>query len=262
MLASIIRPSIAVVMVSGLAPCLTTSALGATATPPCQEQETARAAPENATGLLELDGNPARSTLQLDLADDSEGEEDINFVPKNGRRPSSGNDTVSADFFDKPRSSSGRLDATLAVAAHPSESGRDVVVDACIGGVSDFTAGTFTGAIEVFGPGLADFTYPIVVTKKWPWWVAALVLVASIVGFAAIALLTDSLTFGLSGKNKWLGSIVGLTVGAALGALVFWGTYWKNPTWGDDPEGQLVALFIAGFTAATGGLALVHRQLK
>jgi hypothetical protein len=61
MLASIICRSITVVMVSGLAACLTTSALGATATPHCHEQETARAAPENATGLLELDANPARS---------------------------------------------------------------------------------------------------------------------------------------------------------------------------------------------------------
>jgi hypothetical protein len=43
---------------------------------------------------------------------------------------------------------------------------------------------------------------------------------------------------------------------------VFWGTYWENATWGDDPQGQLVALFVAGFTAATGGLALIHRQVR
>jgi hypothetical protein len=45
-------------------------------------------------------------------------------------------------------------------------------------------------------------------------------------------------------------------------ATVFWGTYWKNPTWGDDPEAQIVALFVAGFTAATGGLSIVNKYLR
>src|SRR5262249_61468622 len=79
---------------------------------------------------------------------------------------------VAAEVTDLPRLNNHRLGGKVFVAAHPSESGRRVVVEVCLADVSNWDAGRFQGTIAVYGPKLADFTYAIVVTTKWPWWVA------------------------------------------------------------------------------------------
>ena len=62
-------------------------------------------------------------------------------------------------------------------------------------------------------------------------------------------------------RHKAFFSLAGLNAGAGLAALLFWRTYWKNATWSDDPDGHLAALFVDGFTAASSGVAVVHRKV-
>jgi hypothetical protein len=44
-------------------------------------------------------------------------------------------------------------------------------------------------------------------------------------------------------------------------APTFFGTYWNNATWGSNPATQVSGLVIAGFTAATAGIALAHKLI-
>jgi hypothetical protein len=231
---------------------------------PCDEGETVASAQEGKSGLVELDVVATRATFDVPLADNRSGEDDIRFPTKAGRRLAPGVNTVSAQLPQRPRNSSGALGGTYLVAARPDEAGKGVIVDVCVRDTEMFRAGQFSGTIDVFGPKIADFSYAIVITKKWPWWTAATVLGLAILAFVGGAALTGSLTFNISGSKgrKRAATGAGVVVGAALAALVYWGTYWKNPTWGSDPQAEITALFVAGFTAATGGLALVQRLIR
>ena len=226
---------------------------------PCAEAETAAAAQEAATDLVELSPNATRPTFGFPLADRVGDDDDIQFLAAANRRVPGGTDTVSAQLAERPRNSTGALRAMYLVSARPDEARKAVIVSACISDMPRFRAGQFSGTIDVFGPSYRDFSYAIVVTRKWPWWTAALVLAAAILAFVVVAGVKGSLTFNLPRRRSWVGTVGGVVVAAALAALVYWGTYWKNPTWGDDPQAQITALFVAGFTAASGGLAAVHR---
>ena len=231
-------------------------------TPPCKEVEKTQPAPENAKNLVELQSNAARPTFDVQLDSRTKGDDNISFTPQAGARPGSTAD-VAAEFTDAPRYKGERLGGQEFIAAHASESGRRIVVEACFENVPSFTAGRYEGTTALFGPKLADFNYAIVVTTKWPRWVAW-----SLIGLTFVAAL---LIAGLTGQFQsatWTGRAayakIALTVLLALGlaVLTYWSVYASNETWGSTPASDLVALVSATFAAAIGGIATAKKLLS
>ncbi|MGE5273985.1 MAG: hypothetical protein ACM3QU_09560 [Verrucomicrobiota bacterium] len=226
---------------------------------PCEEVETTEPAPDNATGLVELQSNAARPTFDIGLADKANGDDQITFSPKGGEHVGRTTD-VAAELTDYPRRSTHRLNGRIFVAAHPSKSGERVVVEACLENVRNWDAGQYKGTVAVYGPTVADFTYALVVTSKWPWWVAVGVIGATILFSAVLFFLLG--TRPTAGFWKWLlASLLGLIVGGLLAALSYWSVYVTNDTWGEDPQAQIVALAMASFAATVTGYGAVRAAL-
>lgn len=177
----------AVALVTGLALAGQAGAQGAeTKVPPCKENEKKTLPASAAT--IELQPNKARPTFDVGLANKSEGNDSIFFSPKANERIT--NDSqVAAELLGTPRAGKHPFHAgQIFVAAHPSQSGRSVVVEACFEDVNHWYAGSYEGTIRVYGPKIADFNYALVVTTKWPPWVALLVIFATVV-FSVVVLL-------------------------------------------------------------------------
>jgi hypothetical protein len=96
---------------------------------------------------------------------------------------------------------------------------------ACISKKGDWEAGTYEGTVQVYGPRFTEFSYPLVVTSKWPVWVPLAIIV--LVVFLAVA----------------------------AGAVTCFAQYDSADTWGDNPETQLAGLAVAVITAAAAGRA-------
>lgn len=239
-------------------------------TQPCKEHETSAPAPENAKNLLELQPNAARPTFDIELGYATSGSDGISFVPKAGKRPGQ-RAKVAAEFTDAPRFEGQRLGGDQFVAAEASESGRRIFLQACFESVPQYAAGRYAGTLAIYGPKIADFTYAIVVTTKWPRWTALLTI--GLVFFFAIgvAFFTDVLTFperkkGTTSKGeRWKGYVkvaFAAVFAGVLAALSYWSVYASNETWGSDPPSDLTALASAAFAAAVGGLVTARKLLS
>lgn len=230
-------------------------------TPPCKERETTRPAAEDATNLLELQSNAARPTFDVELAYNTNGGDDISFTPMAGRRPSSAD--VGAEFTDAPRYDGRRLRGERFVAAHASESGRQIVLEACFEKIPEYDAGRWEGTISIYGPQLSDFTYAIVVTTKWPRWTAIAAIVVTIVLALVAALVTNQLRLPKQDwRRDWKAYLVlafTLVVAVAVAGLPYWSVYVSNETWGSTPATDLTALVTATFGAAVAGLATAKK---
>jgi hypothetical protein len=140
-----------------------------------------------------------------------------------------------------------------------------VVLTACVDREGRWRAGSYQGTVRIYGPQLNDFDYAIVITQKWPWEVAVLLLLVAGIAFFAVAFFTESLSF--EGRKEQQGfrvlgrTLFGALVAVAAMAPTFWGTYWNNPTWGSEPDAHIAGIVAAGFTAAIAGLALGKRLL-
>jgi hypothetical protein len=162
------------------------------------------------------------------------------------------------------------------VAAHPSQSGRSVVVEACFENVNHWYAGSYEGTIRVYGPQIADFNYALVVTTKWPPWVALVVIFATVVFSVLVLLFLPQVpnpalnlpaqkTFWEELKamwRPWLGLFLGIVVAAVLAGLTYWTNYEANDTWGSDPQAQILALALAAFGATVIGYGVVGSAQK
>jgi len=226
------------------------------ASQPCKEVEKTQPAPDGAKNLIELQPNAARPTFDVKLDYNTSGEDDISFAPQGGRRVEAPVD-VAAEFTDAPRYKGDRLKGAAFIAAHASESGRRVIVDACFENVPQYAAGRYEGTVALFGPKFADFTYAIVITTKWPRWTAWLTILITVVAALVIGIATGTFQRPAQWKDwkGWLRVGIGLVLAVALGGFAYWSVYASNETWGSTPPSDLTALVTASFTAAVGGLA-------
>jgi hypothetical protein len=285
----------AVVLMIGLALAGQAAAQGTeTIIPACKENEK-ETQPASTTNPIELQANKARPTFDVGLADKSDGDDNIFFSPKAGERI---DNRVAAELLGSPRAGRHRFHGLISVAAHPSQSGRSVVVEACFEDVNHWSAGSYEGTIRVYGPQIADFSYALVVTTKWPFWVALVVIGATLV-FSVLVFLflpqvpnpvlnpqvpsesterkelaeQKELTRRQKRRKKWkaklkvswrpwLGLFLGIVVAAVLAGLTYWTQYDANDTWGSDPQGQILALALAAFGATVIGYGVVGSAQK
>lgn len=229
-------------------------------TPSCRELETTEPAPENAQNLIELAPNAARPTFDVGLDYSTDGKDDISFPAKAGRRPGRDAD-VAAEFIDAPRYKGHALKGDRSAAAHASKSGRSILLYACFDNIPHYAAGRWEGTVAIFGPELADFTYAIVVTTKWPRWTAWAVILVTIVGSLIVAILTGVLNTPKNWKDG-LKIVFTLVIALVLGLLPYWSVYVSNETWGSTPPSDLIALASATFGAVIGGFALAKKLLS
>jgi len=230
---------------------------------PCKEAEKTQPAPEKAKNLIELQPNAARPTFDVELDYQTSGDDGISFTPKAGKRPGPEAD-VAAEFTDAPRFKGHRLKGDRFVAAHATNSGRSVVLGVCFQKIPKYAAGRYEGTVSVFGPKLADFTYAIVVTTKWPRWTAWVAILITILGSLIVAIITGALT-GPSQRSDWKGWLrlsFAVVFALALAALPYWSVYASNETWGSTPPADLTALVTATFAAAAGGFATAGKLLS
>lgn len=245
----------AVLVIAGAAPGI---ALGQVSH--CEEEERTEPAGEGAENLLELQPNAARPTFDVELSYNTDGGDEISFTPMAGRRPGAAAD-VAAEFTDAPRYDGQRLKGQRHVAARPSESGRQILVEACFANVPKYAAGRWEGTISVYGPRLSDFTYAIVVTTKWPRWTALVAIATTILGSLAVALVSGGLDRPGKDWREYLRVGFALVLALALAMLPYWSVYASNETWGSTPAADITALVTASFAAAIGGFATAKRLI-
>lgn len=247
----------AVVLLTGLALAGQAGAQGAEPKVPlCKENEQGTQ-PAATANPIELQANKARPTFDVGLADKPDGNDNIFFSPKAGERIDS---QVAAELLGSPRAGKHRFHGQIFVAAHPSQSDRSAVVEACFEGVDHWYAGSYEGTIRVYGPQIADFSYALVVTTKWPPWVALLVIGATVIFSVLVLLLLPQVpnpALKRSAWRPWLGLFLGIVVGAVLAGLTYWTSYEANDTWGSDPQAQILALALAAFGATVIGYGVV-----
>jgi hypothetical protein len=149
-------------------------------------------------------------------------------------------------------------------------------VEACFEDVNHWYAGSYESTIRVYGPRIADFNYALVVTTKWPPWVALVVIFATVVFSVLVLLFLPQVPnpalnpppkAGSKAKWKvrwrpWLGLFLGIVVAAVLAGLTYWTTYEPNDTWGSDPQAQILALALAAFGATVIGYGVVGSAQK
>jgi hypothetical protein len=245
---------------SGVVPSVALAAM-----PLCKENETAKPAPYNGKGLIELQSNAARATFDVKLDSQASGSDFITFNPKGLKQPGS-DALIAAEVTDVPRSNGRALGGVSQVGAGTLKSGRKVVLEACFQDVPRFTAGRYEGTVSIYGPKLADFNYAIVVTTKWPSWIAWLCIVATLVTFVSLSVISG--TWKIKGPGKkaarlkrfgfWFTSLVTLVIVAGLAGGTYWTVYANNETWGANKFGDLTGLIAASFAAAAVGFKTAH----
>lgn len=223
---------------------------------------TLKPAAEGAKGLNEIGPSARRPTFDVALNDDGSLEDEAGLSPRSGTRFKDPG-KVSAELIDPPSDGPKGLKGKLAVAANVNPSNTRVRVSACIYDVRGWGAGRYEGNILISGPRFADFTYPVVVTRRWPAWFAGSLLVVAAAAFILFAYLSGSLVFkdDLKGR-RWLGSIVFILVALVAIVPVYFSSYENSATWGENPGVEVVALIAAGVTAATAGLAAARKATK
>lgn len=226
----------------------------------CLAGTTTEAARDNATDLVELEPNANRPTFDVALDDDEKvDDEELRLARKGSLRLGKVTD-VGVEVIDPPLAGTERLRGAVHIAATVNQSKTRIIAYVCVRSDSKWDAGRYEGNILLFGPKIQDFTYPLVITTKWPVWVPLVVLGVSATLFFLIAWVTNSLTFQSDDKKKRrVATAVGMVFALVAVAPVFWSSYLNNATWGTDPPAQLIALGTAGLTAATAGLTAAHR---
>lgn len=139
------------------------------------------------------------------------------------------------------------LDADVFPSASPVAVGRQVRLEVCADSGGTLDAGTYRGKLVVYGPQLKPFRYTLVLTQRWAFWTAALILAGA--GVLYVALMWNTpLPPGnkVTPKTNWIYAPIIL-----LGfAAAYFTVYLKNPTWGDNGLTDVIGLVTAGITAA------------
>jgi hypothetical protein len=214
----------------------------------CKDDKGAAAGPK-AKRLARLQPNTSRPTMALQLDDKLSGGDDIFFQSRGRRVVARGGNLkkqVTARMLASLRKGNERLDATVDLAAGRGPTWDRVRLKVCIREKDPFTAGTYQGTVLIVGPTLAEFSYPVVVTSKWPAWVPLAILLLVVIAFMVF-------TWGASdppGKTKASANVVYAVVALAAAGLTYWSVYVKNATWGEDPAAQVPALVAAALTGA------------
>ena len=251
----------AIVLATGLGLAGQAAAQGAEAKVALCKENEKDTQPASGANPIELQVNKARPTFDVGLADKSEGNDNIFFSPKAGERIDS---HIAAELLGTPRAGKHPFHGLILLAAHPSQSARSAVVEACFENVNHWYAGSYEGTIRVYGPQITDFNYALVVTTKWPPWVALVVIFATVI-FSVLVLLFLPQVPNPPLKadwRPWLGLFLGIVVAVVLAGLTYFTTYDANDTWGSDPQGQIPALALAAFGATVIGYGVVGSAQK
>jgi hypothetical protein len=232
----------------------------------CKELKARQAAPSKPPGI-ELQSNRARPSMAIALADQQSAIDSIAFSTK-GRQtaPDNPRANTSAILTEAPRRAAAeRFDGEVEAMAETLAGRTIVVLTVCVTRGDALRAGAFQGTARIYGPKVADFDYAVIITEKWPWYVAAAILWYAGLLFVVAAWRTNSLTFNRTPGEHGVGPVVATVTGTVIGLVAmvptFFGTYWNNATWGSDPGTQLAGLATAGLTAAFAGLAAAHKLL-
>lgn len=239
----------------------------------CFEQPARRAAPGNKG--IELQSNRARPTMAIALADK---ESSVDFITFSTKTSPQGRQTVpdrqpartSAVLTEFPRQSAvAPFDGQVTTKATTAAGDTVVQLRLCVVRGAPLKAGAFQGTARIYGPAVADFDYAVIITQKWPWYIAAAILWYAGLLFLIAAWQTKSLTFNRPGRDKAsrgvsnvIATVTGTVIGLVAMVPTFFGTYWNNATWGSDPGTQISGLATAGLTAAFAGLAAAHKLLE
>jgi hypothetical protein len=222
------------------------------------EVEEAGPSPAGTTGLAELQANADRPALTLDLAGLKSDSDDVTLATKGDASVASDPQKVdpndaTTDIRDSPRKANDRLDGNVVTSATTRRGNKSVRIDICVDSASTWQAGTYEGTVTIDGPRLQQFSYPIVIKKKWPWWTAFVVLVLVVLGYIAYAAGQGNAPAAKTKTGSIRTKLVYFAVSAAGGLLVYWSVYVKNETWGENPAADIAALALAGVTGAIGG---------
>lgn len=239
----------------------------------CVENPARRAAPNNKG--IELQSNRARPTMAIALADKESAVDSITFSTKlspQSRRtvPDNQPARTSAVLTEFPRASAvAPFDGQVKTKATTAAGATVVQLTVCVVRGASLKAGALQGTARIYGPAVADFDYAVIITQKWPWYIAAAILWYAGLLFLIAAWLTESLTFSRPnmdethrGASKIIATGTGTIIGLVAMVPTFFGTYWNNATWGSDPGTQMSGLATAGLTAAFAGLAAAHKLLE
>jgi hypothetical protein len=233
----------------------------------CAEPKAKRAAPGKKG--VQLQANRARPTMALALADKTSDLDTISFSSKGRQRvPDNPRARTSAFLIETLRKSpASPYEGRVTVKANGAVGTTVVRLTVCVSRGKILSAGAFQGTVRIYGPRVADFDYAVIVTQKWPWYVAASILWYAGLLFVIVAWRTQSLTFNpvtpsKAGVGNYIATVTGIVLGLIAMVPTFFGTYWNNATWGSDPGTQISGLAIAGLTAALAGLAAAHKLLE
>jgi hypothetical protein len=200
--------------------------------------------------LRELEANAGRPTFKVPMDSSETASDDISLPVKGGQRIGQTPRAASARV-QQPRKNERRLKADVRVSAEPTELGTGVIVYACLSNKRTWEAGTYEGTIDVYGTRFAAFSYPLVVTTKWPAYVPLAIIVVVLLVF---------LFFEVRRKETGAkGTGIYVVIGVVAGAVTYFAQYDTVETWGDSPGTQLAGLAVAVVTAAAAGRAAAEK---
>jgi hypothetical protein len=215
--------------------------------------------PQSSGQAIQLQSNKARPSLSVSLLDQASAVDDISFSP---RETVAIPDKVRAYIISYPRNGDHRSSADIGVLALSAAGATTVQLRVCIKRGDLWEAGTYEGAVRIFGGGVKAFDYPLIISERWPWESAIALLLVALDVFLLITIYSNSLMFGKKGRTAGaFPTVLGILLAAAAITPTFFGSYWNNETWGANPGTQVSGLVVAGFTAAAAGLALAHRLI-
>lgn len=195
----------------------------------------------------ELAPNSKRTTLTVKSDAGDAATASVVLPVKGGKSIGKSNGSATAGVTDVPSFEGRELDADIALAARPTATGNGVVVRACISDKGRREAGTFEGALQVYGPRFNEFTYSLVVTSKWRPVVPIVILILVVILFLAMEVKRP--------ETGGTGAVAYLTVAVGGALLTYFSQYEDVDTWGDNPGLQIPGLAVAAITAAAAGRA-------
>jgi hypothetical protein len=219
--------------------------------------------PANTAGLAKIQPNPDRPAVALPVDDHTAGRDDIVFET-NPREPVGARRDVTAVVLAFPRSEARRLDAQVTARAGPGPTADRVTLEVCVGRKGHFTAGTYEGTVLLYGPRVNEFAYPFAITSKWPWWVAAGLLLLVIVTYVGMSWRSDSPPgpTRAGGRTDAVGNVIYAVVALFAAGLTYWSVYVKNATWGEDPAVQIPALVVGALTSVVAAQSGAKEWMK
>jgi hypothetical protein len=224
-------------------------------TPQAQAQENCMEVPgpgppANVNRLAELQANAARATFTVPLDSSRAAQDDIT-LPVKGNENVGTSERDATARLEPPRRNNRRLRADVRVAATPTELGTGIVVCASISNKGRWEAGTYAGTVQIYGPRFSEFSYPLVVTTKWPVFIPVGIILVVLLFFAVLEIIRQ--------ETGTAGNVIYLIIALGAGALTYFGQYNAVDTWGDKPEIQLAGLAVAVVTAGATGRAAAKK---